>query len=334
MKTDLIQTAIKDNGMKKVIAILLMALATGISSMTLTAAGKTDIYNPDGTYKFAERDTCDLFLDVYNPTGPGVDALGNRKPTIIFVFGGGFIAGQRNDPYYSKWFRAMNENGYRVVSIDYRLGLKGAGKVGIGQVNELEHAIDIAVEDLFSATVFLIDNAESLGIDPDNLVISGSSAGAITVLQADYELSNRTAICSVLPEGFRYAGVMSFAGAIFSRKGAIDYNGGASPTLLMHGTEDRLVPYGQIRFFNLGFFGSDKIAGRLHKYGCSYNILRFTGHGHEVSGSMYETVDYQRAFIEENIMKGIPRIIDATITDPAIPSGEGMSQSRQDLYGK
>lgn len=320
--------------MKKTIAILVAALAAGISSGRMFAAGDSDIYNPDGTYKFTERDTCELFLDVYNPTGPSVDLHGNRKPTIIFVFGGGFIAGQRDDPYYSKWFKAMNENGFRVVSIDYRLGLKGAGKMGIGQVNELEHAIDIAVEDLFSATVFLIDNAESLGIDPDNIVISGSSAGAITVLQADYELSNGTAICSVLPEGFRYAGVMSFAGAVFSRKGALDYGKGASPTLLMHGIEDRLVPYSQIRFFNLGFFGSDKIAGRLKKYGCSYNILRFTGHGHEVSGSMYETVDYQIAFIEENIMKGIPRIIDATVTDPAIPSGEGMSQSRSDLYGK
>lgn len=320
--------------MKKVLAILITALAAGISSAKLSAAGNTDTYNPDGTYKFAERDTCDLFLDVYNPTGPAADAQGNRKPTIIFVFGGGFISGQRDDPYYSSWFRAMAENGYRIVSIDYRLGLKGAEKVGIGQVNALEHAIDIAVEDLFSATIFLIDNAESLGIDPDNIVISGSSAGAVTVLQADYELSNGTAICSVLPEGFRYAGVMSFAGAVFSRKGALDYRKGASPTLMMHGTEDRLVPYRQIRFFNLGFFGSDKIAGRLKKYGCSYNILRFTGHRHEVSGSMYETVGYQIAFMEENVMKGIPRIIDATISDPAIPSGEGTSQSRSDLYGK
>lgn len=320
--------------MKKRLAALLLALATGISSFALPADGKDGVCNPDGTYKFAERDTCDLFLDVYNPTGPTVDAQGNRKPTIVFVFGGGFIAGQRDDPYYSKWFKEMTGNGYRIVSIDYRLGLKGAKKVGVEQVNELEHAIEMAVEDLFSATVFLIDNAESLGIDPDNIVISGSSAGAITVLQADYELSSRTALCSVLPEGFRYAGVMSFSGAILSRKGALDYNGGASPTLLLHGTADKLVPYSQIRFFNLGFFGSNKIAARLHKYGCSYNILRFTGHGHEVSGSMYETVDYQIAFIEENIMKGIPRIIDATITDPAIPSGEGTSQSRSDLYGK
>lgn len=319
--------------MKKLLAILTIGLAACISSAKPMAAENKDVCNPDGTYKFAERDTCDLFLDIYNPTGPTADALGNRKPTIIFVFGGGFIAGQRNDPFYSKWFRAMSENGYRIVSIDYRLGLKGADKVGIGQVNELEHAIHIAVEDLFSATVFLLDNAESLGIDPDNIVISGSSAGAITVLQADYELSNSTALSAVLPEGFRYAGVMSFAGAIFSRQGPLDYKRGASPTLMMHGTEDRLVPYRQIRFFNLGFFGSDKIAGRLHKYGCNYNILRFTGHGHEISGSMYETIGYQLAFIEENIMKGIPRIIDATISDPAIPSGEGTSQSRQDLYG-
>ena len=323
-----------ENLTKKIKALILMLPAMLRLASRSAAEDKTH-FCPDGTYKFAERDTCDLFLDIYNPSADSRTAFcGKEKPTVIFMFGGGFISGERDTPYYRKWFRAMAENGYRVVSIDYRLGLKGVDKVGIMQVNLLDRAIHMAVEDLFSATAFLVDNSESLGIDPDNIVISGSSAGAISVLQAEYELCNRTQYANVLPSGFRYRGVISFSGAILSREGALDFARKPAPMLLMHGTEDNLVVYKQIKFFRLGFFGSDKIAERLAKYGYEYNILRFTGHGHEVAGSMYETLRYQLDFIEENIIRGTGRTVDAFIDDPAIPSGEGTSQSRKEMYGK
>ena len=74
-------------------------------------------------------------------------------------------------------------------------------------------------------------------------------------MQAEYEISNGTPWASVLPEGFNYAGVMSFAGAILSREGKVDYEKAPCPTLMMHGTSDVLVPYKQIAVLNLGFFG-------------------------------------------------------------------------------
>jgi carboxylesterase type B len=161
-------------------------------AMNILSAKETPI-SPDGTYLYAERDTCDLYMDVYNPAKGSKTAIdGKDKPTIVFMFGGGFIGGQRDDASYNKWFKMLTQNGYRVVSIDYRLGLKGANKVGIAQVNVLDKAIHMAVEDLFSATAFMIDNAETLGINPENIVISGSSAGAISVMQAEYEICNRT----------------------------------------------------------------------------------------------------------------------------------------------
>lgn len=291
-------------------------------------------FGPDGTFQFAQRDTCELFLDIYEPAaGSSTTWKGHEKPTIIFMFGGGFISGERDTPYYRKWFEAMTKNGYRVVSIDYRLGLKGAKKVGIAQVNLLDKAIHIAVEDLFSATVFLIDNAETLGINPDNIVISGSSAGAISVLQAEYELCNSTPCSEGLPEGFRYAGIISFSGAILSREWNLDFDMEPSPVLLLHGTEDNLVTYKQIKFFNIGFYGSSKIAERFAAKGYDYNIIRFMDHGHEVAGSMYETLRYQLCFLQENVMERTGRTVDALIDDPAIPSGEGVSQSRKELYG-
>ena len=46
----------------------------------------------------------------------------------------------------------------------------------------LDKAIHLAVEDLFSATSYLIEHQEELGIAPSNIVVAGSSAGAITSL--------------------------------------------------------------------------------------------------------------------------------------------------------
>ena len=96
-------------------------------------------------------------------------------------------------------------------------------------------------------------------MDPSNIVISGSSAGAISVMQAEYEIANRTSWASVLPQGFNYAGVMSFSGAILSRKGKVKYQTVPCPTMMLHGTADMLVPYKQIAVFNLGFFGGGKL---------------------------------------------------------------------------
>jgi predicted esterase len=227
----------------------------------------------------------------------------------------------------------LTDNGFRVISIDYRLGLKGSNKVGVAQVNVLDKAIHWAVEDLFSATNYIIKNADQLDVDPSNLVISGSSAGAISVMQAEYELCNKTKWAAVLPEGFKYAGVMSFSGAILSREGELDYARMPAPTLMLHGTADELVNYKQIKFFNLGFFGGGKLVKRFEKLGFDYNMYHFVGYGHEIAGSMETTFDLQMKFIESNVMKGQRRIIEAWVDDPGVYKGFGV-QSRKDLYGK
>lgn len=239
--------------------------------------------------------------------------------------------GRRDEPYHTPWFKMLTDHGYRLIAIDYRLGLKGAEKVGVAQVNLLDRAIHMAVEDLFSATEYIIENAESLEVDPENIVISGSSAGAITVLQADYELCNRTEYAASLPENFRYAGVMSFSGGILSRKGKLKYASEPAPTLLLHGTGDRLVNYGQVRFFNIGFFGSDRIARRFKKFGYPYSIYRYLDCGHEIATIMDDSTEYQFRFMEEAVMGGDRTVVDMKIDDPGI--AKVGSQSRRELYG-
>jgi predicted esterase len=313
--------------MKRIIIILIL-----ISAGIFAAKAQDGILSPDGTYMYERRDTCDLFMDVYEPAkGSRTTFMDRQKPTVLFMFGGGFIQGTRDDESYNSWFRMLTENGYRVISIDYRLGLKGSKKVGVAQVNVLDKAIHMAVEDLFSATNFIIENADQLRVDPSNIVISGSSAGAISVMQAEYEIANRTSWASVLPQGFNYAGVMSFSGAILSRKGKVKYQTAPCPTMMLHGTADKLVPYRQIAVFNLGFFGGGKLVERFKKFGYNYNMYHFMDYGHEIAGSMYSTLDLQLDFLEKNVMQGKKRIIEAWISDPDVWKGAG-PQSRKELY--
>ena len=314
------------------IKTILLGAAVALGLLATSEASSYAQSSPDATYMYTQRDTCSLYMDVYEPVkGKELTKDGLEKPTIIFMFGGGFIHGTRNDKSYSKWFNEMKNDGYRIVSIDYRLGLKGSKKVGVAQVNVLDKAIHMAVEDLFSATSFIIENADELGIDPDNIVISGSSAGAITVMQAEYEICNRTSWAKVLPEDFNYAGVMSFSGAILSREGKVDYKERPCPTLMLHGTADKLVPYKQIAVFNLGFFGGGKLVKRFAKFGFNYNMYHFLDYGHEVAGSMGTTTDLQKKFLECNVMQKKERIIEAWISDPDVYKGYG-PQSRKDLY--
>ena len=316
--------------MKK--TIILLALAIGAALLNPNNAAAQTI-EPDGTYMFVQRDTCDLFMDVYNPKkGSQTTFQGKQKPTILFMFGGGFIRGTRDNKDYHSWFSQMTANGYRVISIDYRLGLKGSDKVGIAQVNVLDKAIHMAVEDLFSATNFILENADQFGVDPSNIVISGSSAGAISVMQAEYEIANRTSWASVLPEGFNYVGVMSFSGAILSREGKVDYKTVPCPTMMLHGTSDELVPYKQIKLFKLGFFGGGKLVERFKKFGLNYNMYHFMDYGHEIAGSMYTTFDLQDKFLKTNVMQKKMRIVEAWIDDPNVYKGTG-PQSRKELYG-
>jgi predicted esterase len=315
--------------MKKIIITVVAALAAFTFNTERSSAQSIE---PDGTYMFVQRDTCELFMDVYNPKrGSQTTFQGKQKPTVIFMFGGGFIRGTRDNKDYHSWFSQMTANGYRIISIDYRLGLKGSNKVGVAQVNVLDKAIHMAVEDLFSATNFIIENAEQLGVDPANLVISGSSAGAISVMQAEYERANRTSWAQVLPADFKYAGVMSFAGAILSREGKVDYKTEPCPTLMLHGTADKVVPYKQIKLFKLGFFGGGKLIERFRKFGFNYNMYHFLDNGHEVAGAMDRTVDLQIGFIENNILQNQDRLIEAAISDPDIvPAG---IKSLKELYG-
>ena len=322
--------------MKRLILLLLVCSCGLVRAQVRPVIERPGTPQPDRTECFAQRDTCDLFLDFYTAApgvGPCADTL--RKPVIIHVFGGAFVTGVRNHPDDRVWFRRLSDAGYHVAAIDYRLGLKGKTlKTNFSSLSTLWDAIQAAVDDLFAATGYLIEHAAELGIDPDRIVISGSSAGAITVLQAEWEICNAKQEAKVLPSWFNYAGVMAFSGAVFSRDGSVRFAQKPCPVLLLHGTADRIVPYKAITLPGNQFAGSDALARKLEDAGCNFQIYRFRDAGHEISISMQRNLPEELRFLEENVVKGVYRPLDALVTDAAIPDPGWRKYSARDLYSK
>ena len=213
-----------------------------------------------------------------------------------------------------------------MVSADYTPALKGKElKYSIWTMVHNAHLLldacmNVGVQDCISAVNYLIDNAEELGIDPDRIVLAGSSAGAMVALTAEWELACRMPNSAVLPEGFNFAGIMSFAGGIMGNRGTPRWDRTPCPQLLFHGLEDGLVPYTGMRFFRLGLFGSSRIADALSKQGYPYWILRLEGHGHDVSECMIYLWDREKVWLEQEVMLGHGRVLDETVNDPTIPA--------------
>lgn len=277
------------------------------------------------TYLFAHRDTCDLYFDVYEPVPGSETAIdGIEKPTVLFVFGGGFIIGSRSEKYFFPWFKMLTENGYRVISIDYRLGLKGVkmdfSPFGLLKSTKYTIAAEyMGVEDLFSAVSYIIDNKEALGVDPANIVLAGSSAGALISMVAEQSICNRDSWASVLPEDFNFKGVISFSGAIVGKDGTPKYGKAPCPTLFLHGMDDDTVPYRKLQFLKYGMWGSDALSSVFKKNGYPHCIYRYKGHKHDIASAFVPLFDTEIEFIEKNLMKGLDRKVDAVVDDPSLP---------------
>ena len=309
--------------MKRTILLLALLLCT-----TLSFAQKV-------TYKVAQRDTCDLYMDVYDPVVIPGDTL--DRPTILFVFGGGFIMGQRDDPWVLPWFKLLNENGYRVVSVDYRLGLKGIRMRFdlfhlIQSADYTKKAVDMGVEDVFASVRYLADHPE-LGVDMDNIVIAGSSAGAMISLSSELEACNRTVRAEILPAGFHFAGVMSFAGAIMSDTGKPVYKRTPCPQLLIHGTADGAVQYEKMGFGRRGMYGSSYLVNNVLKpAGYVYQIYRYVDHSHDMAANMMANWPEEKRFLEAAVMGKKRLVIDCTIDDPDMPVLGSASVTLDDIY--
>ena len=99
-----------------------------------------------------------LRVRIYRPAGN----VARLQPTIHYFHGGGWVIGSLEGyDLACRYFCARS--GCAVVAGDYRLAP--------------EHKFPAAIDDALAAFRWLADEATSLGLDPDRIVVAGDSAG-------------------------------------------------------------------------------------------------------------------------------------------------------------
>lgn len=114
-----------------------------------------------------QRGTDYLTVDIWAPP-----TRADPVPVMVFVHGGGFVAGSVNSALYDG--TAFARDGVILVTVNYRLGIPG--------FLHLPDAVDNrGLLDVQAALRWVRDNIAAFGGDPGNVTLFGQSAGAILV---------------------------------------------------------------------------------------------------------------------------------------------------------
>ena len=311
---------------------LFLLLLTSLSAIVAYAqdhslASSDSSYLADESVCYVQRGDQALPLDIFYPS----DNCARHK-CVVFIYGGAFLQNNLRTGFTQKFCRRLaDESGFVVVAIDYRLGLVGQKFTSkLAMVKPLENAMYMAVEDCGEALAYVLRHAVELRVDPEKIILCGSSAGAMTALQTDYEICNRTGHVSCLPEDFHPAGVVSFAGAVYSVEGKPKYKlHDPAPTMLLHGTDDNLVIYDKIAFFNRRLSGSNDLVKVFKKNHYPHQIIRFKGERHGVAARMMDNYEQMMWFVDNFIDQEKDYEMDGTwwdrsrkksFIDEAVPS--------------
>ena len=135
------------------------------------------------------------------------------------------------------------------------------------------------------------------------------------MLQLDYSRANALSPAALLPDGWKPAAVIPYAGGVMCRKRDLKYAAPPAPTMLLHGVEDKIVAYSHFGLpFSAGMFGSNRISKQFRKQEIPHWIIRFKGIGHEVASWFPQSVELFCCFAEQTL-SGRISWLDAVMTD-------------------
>jgi para-nitrobenzyl esterase len=117
-----------------------------------------------------------LYLNVWT----GAKSSKERKPVIVWIYGGGFTSGGAAVPLYDG--EAMAKKGIVFVSINYRVGVFGfLAHPELTKESSSQSSGNYTLLDQIAALKWVQQNISAFGGDPDNVTIAGQSAGSMSV---------------------------------------------------------------------------------------------------------------------------------------------------------
>lgn len=257
-----------------------LAWATGQLKAIDIALPVPDSINVQKGIEYGQGGEVSLKLDLYSPKN-----LSKATPALIFIHGGGWKSGDRND--YRYYCIKFAEQGYVVATMTYRLRDVAP--------------FPAAVEDAKCAVRWMRTNAAENHVDPDRIGVVGGSAGGHLAMMLGYTAENKELegnggnadVSSQVQAVVNLYGPCDLTTQTAATNGLVrDFLGGKtleespetyalaspithitpddSPTLILHGTIDKIVPIAQ----------SDKLDKQLEELGVVHEYHRLDGWPH------------------------------------------------------
>jgi acetyl esterase/lipase len=266
---------------------------------------------------FNEPELMNLNMDIYYPK---TDVFKNR-PLVMLIHGGAFYIGSKESAAEQSLATSLAKRGYLVASIDYRLGFKPIP-------SDVEMSAYRAVQDAHAALRYLAHNAKGLGIDPNQVYVGGTSAGAVASLNVAFMDNDERPegiikaykaglLTKIEESGNKYTETFTIK-AVANMWGAvadldiIDKDEKIS-VLSIHGTADGVVPYEYDHPFQNSLminrllmekmYGSKPIHDRLQMLGKRNRLVTLKGLGHEPELDNYKTLNQWMDTITSNVSK-------------------------------
>lgn len=271
-----------------------------------------------GVVKSFKLRDLDLSLDLYRP-----EEVSGKSPLIMFIHGGAFYIGYKDEPAYVDFCRYFTSMGYVTASINYRLGFHLSK-------NEIERAGYAALQDAHAALRYLVAHADEYGIDTDRIFVAGSSAGSITALNLAFLeddgrpasthgkksfLSHKADMGDIDSSGNDYTAEFKIK-AVANMWGAVndlDMLGSAQTSIVsFHGEDDTTVPYaegyplsvagdGVAKMLSGEMFGSYCIDEKAGELGLRHHLYSFPGEGHALNTGKDKQPNENHTFIKERM---------------------------------
>jgi dipeptidyl aminopeptidase/acylaminoacyl peptidase len=250
--------------------------------------------------RFPTHDDAFAYAIYYEP-GEG-DSL---PPLIVSCHGGPTVSftGVLNG-----WVQFWTSRGYAVVEVNYR-GSAGHGRAYRQAIQHQWGHLDVA--DSISAARYLVAQGRA---DPRRIAIRGLSSGGLTALRAAQSVPDFAAVTSLcgvvdpssLAENTHKMESRYLDGLIapwpagraeYERRSVLtDVGNLCTPTLLIHGRDDAIVPHSQ----------SSRLAEELRRVGTPVQLVTYEGEGHGLRNpdNVVDALLREHAFVEKHLGSG------------------------------